>query len=124
MHAVVHAHPVYCTALAMSHREIPACHYMIVAFGGNSVPLADYAIFGSKALSDNLDIALAERHGCLMANHGAVVTGETLDKAMWRMVELETLAKSYVTSLNIGQPHLLTDAELEEVRQGFSNYGL
>ncbi|AZV78319.1 class II aldolase [Parasedimentitalea marina] len=123
MHAVVHAHPVYCTALAMNHQEIPACHYMVAAFGGNSVPLADYAIFGSEALSNNLDKALADRHGCLMANHGAVVTGETLEKAMWRMVELETLAKGYVTSLSIGHPQLLSDPEIEEVLRAFSNYG-
>jgi len=123
MHAVVHAHPVYCTALAMNRREIPACHYMIAAFGGNSVRLADYAIYGSKALSDNLDKALSDRHGCLMANHGAVVAGESLEKAMWRMVELETLAKGYVASLSIGQPHVLCDAEIEKVLLEFSSYG-
>ncbi len=124
MQAIVHAHPVYCTALAMNRREIPACHYMIAAFGGNSVRLADYAIYGSKALSDNLDVAMSDRHGCLMANHGAVVAGETLQKAMWRMVELETLAKGYVTSLSIGQPYILSDAEIEAVSLEFQNYGL
>ncbi|MBE7198951.1 MAG: class II aldolase/adducin family protein, partial [Parafilimonas terrae] len=31
--AVVHAHPVHCTAFAMCGREIPAVHYMIAAFG-------------------------------------------------------------------------------------------
>ena len=124
MHAVVHAHPVYCSALAMNRREIPACHYMIAAFGGNSVRVAKYAIYGSKALSDNLDVAMVDRHACLMANHGSVVAGETLDKAMWRMVELETLAKGYVTSLSIGQPHILSDAEIEDVQHEFSSYGL
>ena len=37
--AVVHAHPTYCTTLAIARREIPSCHYMIAAFGGNNVRL-------------------------------------------------------------------------------------
>ncbi|TNJ41564.1 class II aldolase/adducin family protein [Phaeobacter sp. B1627] len=123
MHAVVHAHPVYCSVLAMSHRPIPACHYMVAAFGGTDVPLADYALFGSQALSDNITRAMADRTGCLMANHGAVVCGETLDKAMWRMRELETLAQAYVASLSIGTPRLLSDAEMAEVLAGFAEYG-
>jgi len=123
-HAVVHAHPVYCCALAMNRQEIPACHYMIAAFGGNTVRLAQYATYGSAALSQSLDLAMQDRHGCLMANHGAVVVGDTLDRAMWRMVELETLAKSYVVSLGIGEPHILSDKEIDEVLLAFDSYGL
>ena len=67
---------------------------------------------------------MENRHACLMANHGAVAAGESLDKAMWRMVELETLAKSYSISLTIGQPHILTEAEIDEVLQNISHYGL
>ncbi|OUS38564.1 class II aldolase [Rhodobacterales bacterium 56_14_T64] len=123
-HAVVHAHPVYCSALAMNRREIPACHYMVAAFGGKSVRLADYAIYGSAALSANLDKAMIDRYGCLMANHGSVVVGDTLERAMWRMVELETLAKGYVISLSIGEPHILSDTEINDVLAEFSSYGL
>lgn len=122
--AVVHAHPVYCTALAMNRMEIPACHYMVAAFGGNTVPVADYALFGTDALSRSVLRTLDKRSGCLMANHGALVTGDSLARAMWRMVELETLAKGYITSLNIGSPTLLTDAEMEEVETAFHSYGL
>jgi len=123
MHAVVHAHPVHCSALAMNRQSIPACHYMVAAFGGTDVPLADYALFGTDALSQNVVRAMTDRSACLMANHGAVVCGDTLDKAMWRMVELETLAKSYIASLGIGTPHILSDAEMAEVLEAFAGYG-
>ncbi|KUP92679.1 class II aldolase/adducin family protein [Tritonibacter horizontis] len=123
MQAVVHAHPVSCSALAMNRLSIPACHYMVAAFGGYDVPLADYALFGSQELSDNVTQAMADRSGCLMANHGAVVCGETLAKAMWRMVELETLARGYVASLSIGTPHILSTAEMDAVLEGFATYG-
>jgi len=53
-----------------------------------------------------------------------VVVGDTLERAMWRMVELETLAKGYVISLSIGEPHILSDTEINDVLAEFSSYGL
>ncbi|MEO3478171.1 class II aldolase/adducin family protein [Phaeobacter sp. CAU 1743] len=124
VNAVVHAHPVNCTALAMNRTEIPACHYMIGAFGGDTVPVADYALFGTAELSDNVLKSLKNRAACLMANHGAVVIADTLNRALWRMVELETLAKGYVTSLSVGQPHILNGDEMAKVMEAFADYGL
>lgn len=122
--AVVHAHPVFCTALAMNHMEIPACHYMIAAFGGDTVRVAEYALFGTTALSEYVLTALEGRSACLMANHGATTTGDSLERALWRMEELETLAKGYTTALTIGQPRVLGEAEMQEVKTAFASYGL
>jgi L-fuculose-phosphate aldolase len=124
VNAVVHAHPVNCTALAMNRMEIPACHYMVAAFGGDTVPVAGYALFGTSELSDTVLASLENRSACLMANHGAVVTGDTLERALWRMVELETLAKGYVTSLSVGAPHILSAEEMADVKAAFADYGL
>ena len=122
--AVVHAHPNYCTALAMQRRPIPACHYMIAAFGGTDVRCSGYATFGTEALSDLVLEALEGRTACLMANHGMVALGENLAKAMWRAVELETIAKQYVTTLQMGAPTILSDAEIADTMAGFASYGL
>lgn len=124
VNAVVHAHPIYCSALAMNRQSIPACHYMVAAFGGRDVPVAGYALFGSVQLSENILRALQQRSACLMANHGAVATGDSLPRALWRMVELEALAKSYAVSLTIGKPHILSDAEMAEAIAAFADYGL
>lgn len=124
MNAIVHAHPVHCTALSINREEIPACHYMIALFGGNTVPLAGYALFGSEELAGNVVGAMRDRHGCLMANHGAVVTGETLEKGLWRLEELEVLARAYITSRTIGTPHILSDGEIDSVLGAVANYGL
>lgn len=123
MPVVLHAHPPYCSILAVQRRPIPACHYMIAAFGGNSVPLADYALFGSPELCANMAQIMADRHGCLMANHGATVLGETIAKARWRLEELETLARTYLFSSIGGTPHILSDAEIAKVLVAFQNYG-
>jgi L-fuculose-phosphate aldolase len=96
---------------------------MIAAFGGNDVPLADYALFGSPELCANMAEIMQDRHGCLMANHGATVLGESIDKAMWRLEELETLARTYLFSSIGGAPHILGDDEIAEVLVAFQNYG-
>ncbi|MEF2551705.1 class II aldolase/adducin family protein [Aurantimonas sp. A2-1-M11] len=123
--AVVHAHPVFATSLAMTRRAIPACHYMIAVFGGTDVRCSGYSRFGTEALSREALAALDGRTGCLLANHGAITIGSDLAKAMWRMVELETLARQYHHSLQLaGGPVILSDAEIAEVLEAFGSYGL
>ncbi|ATF18330.1 class II aldolase/adducin family protein [Phaeobacter gallaeciensis] len=122
--AVVHAHPVNCCALAVNHMPIPPCHYMVAAFGGHDVPLADYALFGTAELSAHVVDAMADRQGCLMANHGAICTGDTMARAMWRMAELEHLAATYIRARSIGTPKLLSHAQIDEALAAFASYGL
>ncbi|MCD1643015.1 class II aldolase/adducin family protein [Aurantimonas coralicida] len=123
--AVVHAHPIFATTLAMTRRAIPACHYMVAVFGGTDVKCSGYARYGTEALSREALAALDGRTGCLLANHGAITIGSDLDKAMWRMVELETLAQQYHHSLLLpGGPVILSGAEIAEVLEGFGSYGL
>lgn len=122
--AVVHTHAAYCTALSLLRRAIPAVHYMIVAFGGSSVRCAPYATFGTAELADLALTALEDRSACLLANHGMIVLAPNLSRAMWLAVELETLAKQYLLSLQAGTPVILTEAELAAAAAGFARYGL
>jgi L-fuculose-phosphate aldolase len=122
--AVVHTHATFCTILAIAHKSIPAVHYMIAAFGGPEIRCAPYARFGTQALSDYALKALEGRDGCLLANHGMITLGSSLDKALWRAHELETLARQYYHSLLIGGPKLLPDQEIEEVVAAFNGYGV
>ncbi len=123
MPVVLHAHPPFCSALAAQRRPIPACHYMVAAFGGADVPLADYAPFGSDALAEAMARVMADRHACLMANHGATVLGETPARARWRLLELETLARTYLFSQLGGTPHILSEAEIAVALEAFRTYG-
>ena len=122
--AIVHTHSPHATALAMLRKPIPACHYMIAAFGGDDIRCAGYARYGTEALSKLALAALEGRTGCLLANHGMITVGETLDKAMWLAVELEALARQYLLALNAGKPVLLSAAQIAETAAAFANYGL
>jgi L-fuculose-phosphate aldolase len=122
--AVVHSHATFCTSLAIAGKSIPACHYMMAAFGGTDIRLAPYATFGSKELSEHALKALEGRNACLLANHGMIVCGPSLPKTMWLAVELEALAKQYWHSLLIGGPVVLSDAAIAAAAEKFSSYGL
>lgn len=125
VHAVVHAHPPYATALACQRRPIPAVHYMVAAFGGVDVPVTGYALFGSQALAHMAATALQAREGCLLANHGAITVGGSLDKAVWRMGELERLAQVYhLAEQGGGGPQLLSGLEVEQAVAAFAGYGV
>ena len=124
VHAVVHAHPPYSTALAMCRLDIPAVHYMIAISGGDSIRCSDYYTYGTQQLSDAVVRALEGRMACLMANHGMIATGANMEQAMWRAVEVETLARQYTLAMQIGKPVMLTDAEVIQALEKFGNYGL
>jgi L-fuculose-phosphate aldolase len=121
--AVVHAHPTYCTILAIMGLEIPPIHYMIAVAGGDSIRCAPYATYGTPELSAHALTALEGRFACLLDHHGMIATGSSLSKAMWLAVEVETLARQYHGCLQIGKPPLLPSDEIERVRLKMAGYG-
>ncbi len=123
VHAIVHAHPTYATTLAIRGMEIPAVHYMIAACGGPTVRCAPYATYGTEDLSKNALAALEGRTACLLANHGLIACGPSLENALWLAIEVETLAKQYVLSLLLGGPTILPDDEIARVVKKFKDYG-
>lgn len=121
--AIVHTHAPFATSLACLGTEIPPFHYMIARFGGDTVRCADYATFGTQALSDAMLKALQGRSACLMANHGMTVFGRNLAQALAHAIELEELCEQYWRALQIGQPRLLPADEMQRVLEKFATYG-
>ena len=122
--AVVHAHPIFCTIMAIMNRSIPAIHYMIAAAGGNDIPCAPYAQYGTAELSQAALNALRYRRACLLAHHGLIAIGPNLRKALWLAVEVEVLAKQYHGCLQLGSPPLLPDEEIDSILKRWGHYGL
>lgn len=121
--AIVHAHPTHATALAVQRRELPAFHYMVAVAGGDSVPCTPYHLFGTEALSQAVGSAFADRNACLMANHGLVAGGASLAQALKVAMEIEALCGIYLQALAVGEPALLSAAQMAEVMAKFKTYG-
>lgn len=121
--AVVHAHSMFATTLSCLGLDIPAVHYMIAVAGGSTIRCAPYATYGTQEIADMALAALAGRNACLLANHGLIVVGPNLKRAMWLLVEVETLAAQYWRALQIGKPNILSDEQIAAVMDKFKSYG-
>lgn len=123
VNAVVHTHSMYATTLACLRRDVPPFHYMIASAGGDTIRCAPYALFGTQELSDNALWALAQRKACLLANHGMIALGSDLTAAIALALEVETLCQQYWCALQIGEPHILSSEQMQEVFEKFKTYG-
>ncbi|MFZ1469764.1 MAG: class II aldolase/adducin family protein [Paracoccaceae bacterium] len=115
INVVLHCHSPHATAVASHHRDIPAFHYMVGVMGGDSLRCAPYETFGTAALSVAALAALQGRMACLLGQHGQIALGRTLDAALAMAVEVETLAQIYLAALVIGEPPVLSAAEMSRV---------
>lgn len=114
--AVVHTHSPYATALSTVASELPAVHYTIVGLGG-PLAVAPYATFGTDELAGHVLAALAGRTAALLASHGTVAYGADLAEAYQRAVLVEWLATLYVRARRLGEPAVLSEEQLAEVRE-------
>lgn len=120
--AVIHTHSDFATALASLREDLPAFHYMIAIAGGNVVRCCDYAVFGSEILSMNILSALEDRKACLIANHGLISWGTSLEEAFTIAWEVEALCKQYLITRSAGTVSLLSEKEMRDVIDKFKDY--
>ena len=90
---VLHFHSIFATPVACQHREITAFHYIVGLMGGNTLRCAPYATFGTQELSNAAIKALDGRMACLLAQHGQISIGKTVESALATAVEVDLLEK-------------------------------
>jgi len=122
--AIVHTHSPWSSTLAILHEPIPPVHYML-ALAGTTVPVADYATYGTAKLAANAVAAMegADAEACLLANHGLLATGEDLDAALETAVNVEYTARIYCQAKAFGEPVELSPEEMAAVAEKFEGYG-
>lgn len=123
--AVVHAHPPVATAFAVAGRPLDERLLAEVVVGLGAIPLAEFRLPSTDALADIVAQYIGTANAILMANHGAVTVGATLQEAFFRMETLEHFAQISLYSQLLGGPRPLDSRavrELEELRR--TTYGL
>ena len=110
VHAVVHAHPPAATGFAVAGEAIPGNLLPELIFVVGPVPLVPFGMPGTPELGDRIVPYIEDRrhHALLLANHGAVTMGRTLDEAWIRMETLEHGARIIMAARQIGQPQPLS----------------
>lgn len=121
--AIVHTHSVYATTIASLNWEIPAVHYL-VAFSGKKVPCANYATFGTKELAENAYLATGKEYDVtLLANHGLLALGNSIEDAFNKADVIEFMAEVYYRTKAVGEPVILPEEEMELMEEKFKSYG-
>ena len=120
--AIVHAHSPHASAVSTHGKSIPPFHYMIALAGGEDIRCSEYATFGTHELSVNIIKALKDRKACLMSNHGQVAFGENLSKAFELAQEVENICQQYIIALKMGEPKILSFAEMIKILEKVKNY--
>lgn len=120
---VIHTHADAATALACLNQPLPAFHYMVVQFGGTTVPCAPYVTFGTRDLARLAGETIIGHSACLLANHGMIVHGRDAAQALDRALLLEALCRQYLLASAAGTPRLLTEDEMAAARERFRTYG-
>ncbi|HXM39159.1 MAG TPA: class II aldolase/adducin family protein [Gemmatimonadales bacterium] len=115
VHAVVHAHPPTATAFAVAGEEIPDNLLPELIFVVGRVPLVPYGTPGTPELGDRIAPYLDGHDALLLANHGAVTMGSTLDQAWIRMESLEHAARIILAARAVGQPQPLDARSIERL---------
>ena len=120
--AVVHTHAPMATAIACVLDELPLVHYQMLALGG-SIRVAPYATFGSPELAQSVVDALEGKAAALMQSHGAVCVGADVQAAADSTLLLEWACGVYWHARALGEPHVLTDAEVGDVVSAVTERG-
>ena len=101
--AILHTHSPYATSFAVNNEKIPIILIEMVPFLGGEVPLAEFALPGTDSVGEEAVKVLEGHETCLMANHGVLAIGTSLEQAHIRAVYVEDAAKIYSLAKSNGK---------------------
>ena len=114
--AVVHAHPVHATAFTLVGESIPDGVLAELMYTVGTVALAPYVQPGTDAVGRTLEPILLQHDVVLLAHHGAVALGRTLQEAQFAMESLEHGARMIHLARQLGRVVTLDAAACEALR--------
>ena len=118
--AVIHAHPPTAIAWSLARPELeflPADALPEVILAAGSIPLVPYARPGTAAMGEQLLPFLPGHRLLILARHGALAWGETLEEAYNGMERLEHVCQILKSAQELGGASPLPPAELRALRQ-------
>lgn len=121
--AIVHLHSTYSAAVScMDGLDTASClpaltPYFVMKIG--RLPLIPYHRPGDPVLADAIRELARSHAALLLANHGPIVSGATLEAAVYATEELEETAKLFLLLRNV-PIRALTDSQIDELRSVIS----
>ncbi len=122
--AVVHAHPPVSTGWATAGRELNQALLPEVVIGLGCVPLAEYGLPGTPALTDPMLPYIPKYDAIMMANHGAVCYADEVFKAFFKMETVEHYARIALVAELLGGAKVLPRLEVDKLLDSRTRYGV
>jgi L-fuculose-phosphate aldolase len=122
--SVVHAHPPVATGFATAGKPLNQALLPEVIIGLGCVPLADYGLPGTAALTDGMLPYIPKYDAILMANHGAVCYGTDVLNAFFRMETVEHYARIALVAELLGGATVLPRVEVDKLYDSRTRYGV
>jgi len=111
--ATIHAHPIYASVLAVTHSKLPVIMDEVAIRLGGEIEVSKYAPPGTGELAKNAAEVLGKKGATLLANHGCVAVGRSMEEALSNIILLENASKVYVLSKAFGSPRVVPREKLE-----------
>lgn len=113
--AVVHAHPKSAIALSLAgiSLETPLLSEVVLSLGG--IPTAPYATPTTEEVPNSILPYVIDHNAIILARHGAVTMGRTLEEAFYRMETVEHAAQVVCMAHTLGKVEPLSSKETERL---------
>ena len=109
--SVVHCHPPHATAFGIAREPIPQCVLPEVEIFLGDVPITKYAIPGGTDFASTILPFVHKSNVIVLANHGTVSYGETVEKAFWWTEVLDAYCRMLMLSRGLGNVNYFTEPE-------------
>ena len=121
VNSVIHTHSRYATAAGSIEGldSVPAVDIETALYLGGDIPVAPFAAPGSLELAANIRDNIGKSFGIIMANHGAIGIGKSMDEAMFSADNVERTCEMYLALKACGEFRPLPKEYLEKTRAGF-----
>ncbi|MFX1308238.1 MAG: class II aldolase/adducin family protein [Promethearchaeota archaeon] len=119
--SVIHTHSPFATMLSIVQKSIPIIMEEMFIFLGGPIEVSEFGKAHTVEIGEVALNALGIKNAALLANHGVIVCGKSLDHAVKFAELVEKLAKIYWGALQIGQPKTISSEYLERFEKLFEN---
>lgn len=121
--SVVHCHPPHATAFAVAREPIPQCVLPEVEVFLGDVPITRYETPGGQAFADTILPFVSKTNVMILANHGTVSYGETVERAYWWTEILDAYCRILMLAKSIGGVNYLGDTKSRELLELKAKWG-
>jgi L-fuculose-phosphate aldolase len=113
--SVVHCHPPHATAFAVAREPIPQCVLPEVEVFLGDVPITRYETPGGQKFAETILPFVKNTNVIILANHGTVSYGETVERAYWWTEILDAYCRILMLARGLGKVNHFTEGETREL---------